>query len=249
MITSAANPRLKLVRRLASRRQRERLGLFVCEGEDLVQAALAAGVHPVETLVDAERRPELEGLEDAEPVEPSLLAEVSGLAHPPRVLAIFRRADLPQLDPAEPPEVGVALWHVVDPGNVGTILRAADGLGPAFVALSDGCADPTGGNALRASAGAVFRVPIVRFDDAPVPRVALVARGGRPLAELELPERATFLLGAEREGLPADIVAGADVQATIPLAPGAESLNVAVTAAIALYEWRRRAPRGDGRDR
>jgi RNA methyltransferase, TrmH family len=247
MITSAANPRLKLVRRLAFRRQRERLGLFVCEGEDLVRAALAAGIQPVQALVDAERRPELEGLEDGEPVEPSLLAEVSGLAHPPRVLAIFRRADLPQLDPAEPPEVGVALWHVVDPGNLGTILRAADGLGPAFVALSAGCADPTGGKALRASAGAVFRVPIGRFDDAPGPRVALVAHGGRPLAELELPERATFLLGAEREGLPADVAARADQQVTIPLAPGAESLNVAVTAAIALYEWRRR--RGDGRGR
>ena len=70
MITSAANPRLKLVRRLASRRQRERLGLFVCEGEDLVQAALEAGIHPVEALVDAERRPELDG---AEPVESRLL--------------------------------------------------------------------------------------------------------------------------------------------------------------------------------
>jgi RNA methyltransferase, TrmH family len=249
MITSAANPRLKLVRRLGSRRQRERLGLFVCEGEDLVGAALAAGVHPVEALVDAERRPELEGLEAGEPVEPSLLAEVSGLAHPPRVLAILRRADLPQLDRAEPPAVGVALWHVVDPGNLGTILRAADGLGPAFVALSAGCADPTGGKALRASAGAVFRVPIGRFDEAPAPRVALVAHGGRALAELELPERATFLLGAEREGLPDDLVAKADAQATIPLASGAESLNVAVTAAIALYEWRRRAPRGDGSDR
>jgi RNA methyltransferase, TrmH family len=82
VITSAANPRLKLVRRLASRRQRERLGLFVCEGEDLVAAALEAGVHPVEVLVDAERPPLLEGLQEAEPVEPRLLAEVSSLAHP-----------------------------------------------------------------------------------------------------------------------------------------------------------------------
>jgi RNA methyltransferase, TrmH family len=239
VITSAANPRLKLVRRLASRRQRERLGLFVCEGEDLVQAALAAGIHPVETLVDAERRPLLENLSEVEPVEPGLLAEVSGLAHPPRVLAIFRRADLPQLNKADPPPVGVALWHVVDPGNVGTILRTADGLGPAFVALSPGCADPTGKKALRASAGAVFRVPVGRFDDTPRPRIALTAHGGQALAELELPDRATFLLGAEREGLPDDVVAGSDLQATIELTPGAESLNVAVTGAIALYEWRR----------
>jgi TrmH family RNA methyltransferase len=246
VITSASNPRLKLVRRLSSRRQRERLGLFVCEGEDLVQAALAAGIRPVEVLVDAERPPLLEGLDEAEPVEPRLLAEISALAHPPRVLAIFRRADLQQLDPADPPSAGVALWHVVDPGNVGTVLRTADGLGPAFVALSSGCADATGQKALRASAGAVFRVPLGRFDDAPRPRIALVTRGGTPLPEIELPERTTFVLGSEREGLPSEVVAGCDAQATIPLAPTAESLNVAVTAAIALYEWRRRHRRPHG---
>ena len=240
LITSAANPRLKLVRRLASRRQRERLGLFVCEGEDLVQAALEAGIHPVEVLVDAERLPHLDGLEEAEPVEPSLLAEVSTLGHPPRVIAVFRRADLPQLDPADAPPVGVALWHVGDPGNIGTILRTADGLGPAFVALSPGCGDPTGPKALRASAGAVFRVPLGGFDDAPRPRAALVTRGGTPLPEVELPDRVSFVLGAEREGLPDEVAADCELQTTIPLAPTAESLNVAITAALALYEWRRR---------
>jgi TrmH family RNA methyltransferase len=240
VITSASNPRLKLVRRLASRRQRERLGMFVCEGEDLVLAALAAGIRPVEVLVDAERPPLLDGLDEVEPVEPRLLADVSVLAHPSRVLAIFRRADLPRLDPADPPPAGVALWHVVDPGNVGTVLRTSDGLGPAFVALSSGCADPTGPKALRASAGAVFRIPVGRFEDAPRPRIALVARGGAPLSEADLAERITFVLGAEREGLPEDIVRDSEGQATIPLAPTAESLNVAVTAAIALYEWSRR---------
>jgi TrmH family RNA methyltransferase len=240
VITSAANPRLKLVRRLASRRQRERLGLFVCEGEDLVAAALEAGIHPVEVLVDAERPPLLDGLDEAEPVEPRLLAEASSLAHPPRVIGVFRRADLPQLDPADAPPVGLALWHVGDPGNIGTVLRTSDGLGPAFVALSSGCGDPTGPKALRASAGAVFRVPLGRFEDAPRPRAALVARGGVPLPDLELPDRVTFVLGAEREGLPEDVAAACEVQATIPLEPAAESLNVAVSGAIALYEWRRR---------
>jgi TrmH family RNA methyltransferase len=241
VITSSANPRLKLVRRLASRRQRERLGLFVCEGEDLVQAALEAGIHPVEVLIDGERPPLLEGpAEAAEAVEPRLLAEVSSLAHPPRVIAVFRRADLPQLDPAEPPPVGIALWHVVDPGNVGTVLRTSDGLGPAFVALSPGCGDPTGPKALRASAGAVFRVPLGRFDDAPRPRAALVTRGGTPLPELELPDRVTFVVGAEREGLPEEVAADCELQTTVPLEAAAESLNVAVTAAIALYEWFRR---------
>jgi TrmH family RNA methyltransferase len=239
VITSAANPRLKLVRRLRSRRQRERLGLFVCEGEDLVAAGLEAGIEAVEALVDAERPPLLAGL-GAEEVEPRLLADISVLGHPPRVLAIFRTADLPRLDSENAPPVGVALWHVVDPGNVGTLLRAADGLGPAFLALSPGCADPTGPKALRASAGAVFRVPTGRFEDAPRPWIALIPRGGISLPELELRERATFVLGAEREGLPDEVVSGADATASISLAPAAESLNVAVAGALGLYEWRRR---------
>jgi RNA methyltransferase, TrmH family len=239
VITSAANPRLKLVRRLSSRRQRERLGLFVCEGEDLVAAALEAGVEPVEALVDAERPPELGELR-AEPVDPPLLADVSTLGHPPRVIATFRIADLPRLERSEAPPVGLALWRVGDPGNIGTLLRAADGLGPAFLALSEGCADLTGAKALRASAGAIFRVPTGRFDDAPRPWIALVPRGGTALPTLDLGARATFLLGAERFGLPDEIVSKADEQASIPLTPGAESLNVAVAGALALYEWRTR---------
>ena len=238
MITSASNPRLRLVRRLSSRRQREREGLFVCEGEDLVQAALDSGLEPVELLVDAERT--VPGLPKAEAVEPRLLAELSALGHPPRVIGIFRREDLPRLDPRTPPPVGLALWHVADPGNIGTLLRAADGLGPAFIALSHNCADPTGPKALRASAGAAFRVPTASFDEAPGRRVALVAHGGVPLDESGLDEGTTFVLGAEREGLPDDVVASCDESATIPLESGAESLNVAIAGAIALYEWRRR---------
>jgi RNA methyltransferase, TrmH family len=241
VITSASNPRLRLVRRLASRNQRERLGLFVCEGEDLVEAALAAGLEPVELLVDAERPvPELP---PGQAVDPTLLADVSALGHPPRVIGIFRRADLPLLDSRTPPPVGLALWHVADPGNIGTLLRAADGLGPAFVALSSGCADPTGPKALRASAGAVFRVPTAEFDDAPGRRMALVVDGGVPLPELALDDGTTFVLGSEREGLPDEVVAACDERATIPLSPGAESLNVAIAGAIALYEWHRRPPR------
>lgn len=237
MITSAANPRLKLVRKLASRRQRDKLGLFACEGEDLVAAALDAGLEPVDVLVDAER-PVLEGrLRRSELVAPALMGELSSLAHPARVIGVFRRADL--RSGADAP-LGIALWHVGDPGNVGTIVRTADALGPAFVALSAGCADPTGPKALRASMGALFRVPLARFDEAPRPWVGLVPRGGRPLAELDLGERVTFVLGAEREGLSQEVAEQCDELASIPLAEGAESLNVAVAAAIALYERNRR---------
>jgi RNA methyltransferase, TrmH family len=237
MITSAANPRLKLVRKLAARRQREKLGLFVCEGEDLVTAALDAGLDPVEALVDAERPALLERLPRAEEVASELMSEISTLAHPARVVAVFRRADLPC--GADPP-TGLALWHVGDPGNVGTLFRAADALGPAFVALSPGCADPAGPKALRASMGALFRVPLAGFDEAPGPRIALVPRDGRPLAELDFGERVTFVLGSERAGLPDDVVSTCDEVASIPIAAGAESLNVGVAGALALYELRRR---------
>lgn len=188
-------------------------------------------------LVDAERPVLLERLPDAETVSPELMAGISTLPHPGRVVAVFRRADLPT--GADAP-AGLALWRVGDPGNLGTLVRTADAFGPAFVALSPGCADPTGPKALRASAGAVFRVPLASFAEAPGPRVALVPEGGTPLPELELGKRITFVLGAEREGLPADVLAGCAEMATIPQAPGAESLNVAVAGAIALYELSRR---------
>ena len=226
MITSRQNAMLKLVRKLAERRWRDKLGLFAVEGEDLVEAARAAAIEPVELLVAGEN------------VEPALLAEVSSAAHPPRVIGVFRRADL-LVGPTQ--DTGLALWRVGDPGNVGALLRAADALGPAFVALSEGCADPTGPKALRASAGAIYRVPTCAFEESPRPWVALVPRGGAPLAELGPDGRATFVLGAEREGLPGEVLAECDERATIPLSPTAESLNVAMAGTIALYEASRRS--------
>jgi TrmH family RNA methyltransferase len=237
LITSASNPRLKLVRKLAARRQRDKLGLFLCEGEDLVAAGLDAGLEPVEALLDAERPVLAERLPGAQIVAPELMAELSALAHPARVIAVFRRADLPRGTDAP---TGLALWRVADPGNVGTLVRTADGFGPGFVALSPGCGDPTAPKALRASMGAAFRVPLAAFDEAPHPWIGLVPELGRPLAAVELPERVTFVLGAEREGLPDDVLAACDELASIPLAAGAESLNVAAAGAIALYELKRR---------
>jgi TrmH family RNA methyltransferase len=212
------------IRKLHERSWRDKLGLFFVEGEDLVDAAAAAGIEPVELLVAGDT------------VEPELLAEVSTLAYPPRVIGVFRRAELPA---APLPDVGLALWRLADPGNVGALIRSADALGPAFVALSPGSADPTSPKALRASMGAIFRVPQPAFDDAPGRRVALVAHGGVALADLDLAGPTTFVLGSEREGLPAEVLATCDERATIPLAGDTESLNVAAAGALALYEWSR----------
>jgi TrmH family RNA methyltransferase len=222
MILSKDNDRLKLVRKLHDKSWRDKLGLFFVEGEDAVSAATAA---PVDML------------RAGEDVEPKLLAEVASAPHPPRVIGVYRRSDLPAW---EERDATLALWRLSDPGNVGTLIRTADAFGAA-VALSDGCADPTSPKALRASAGSIWRVPLGHWAASNsllqgAVRIGLEAHRGAPLAELDLSGRVAFLLGAEREGLPAEIER--DVDAWIPIS-GAESLNVAASGAIALYEWRR----------
>ena len=151
------------------------------------------------------------------------------------MIAVYRRDDLPR--GSRP--VTLALWRVADPGNVGTLVRAADAFG-AGVALSSGCADATGPKAVRAAMGAVWRVPLSDFDAAQGTRVALVPRGGTPLSALSLDGEVVLVLGAEREGLPNDVLERCDVQASIPQPGEAESLNVALAGAIALYELSRR---------
>ncbi len=223
MIESRDNERLKRVRKLLSaRKHRDATGLFACEGEDLIHAAREAGIEPVDLLAAGEN------------VAPDLLASVSTLPHPARAIGVYRLADLP----TGVRDVCLALWHVADPGNVGTLVRTADAFG-ACVALSAGCADPLSPKALRASAGASFRVPVVRWDEAPGTQVALVAHGGTPLEAVELEPPLSFLLGSERGGLPD--LAPDSCAATIPLPGGAESLNVAAAGAIALYELARRS--------
>jgi TrmH family RNA methyltransferase len=221
MITSPRNETLKLVRKLHGRRWRDKLGLFVAEGEDLIDAALEAGLEPVELLVAGQT------------VAPELLAQVSTLPHPARAIGVFRREDLPAF---EQRPAALALWRVGDPGNVGTLIRTADAFG-ASVELSPGSADPTGPKALRASAGAVFRVPL---GEVVGQRIGLVAHGGKPLADVEFGDATVFVVGSEREGLPEEVLASCDVTATIPTSGPAESLNVAAAGAIALYEWSRR---------
>ena len=224
MITSPQNEKLKLIRRLGRRRSREREGLFVTEGEDLLTAARDAGAEPVELLTAAG-----EGLGGTE-VEPALLAEVSKLGSGTRAIGVWREtwADAP-VAPC------VYLHGVSDPGNVGTVIRTADALVGGSVVLGPDCADPYGAHAVRASMGAVFAEPLLRgsVDVTPGPRAALVAHGGEPIDALE--GAMTLCLGAERQGLPAEALESCDVRVTIPVRETAESLNVAAAAAIALH--------------
>jgi TrmH family RNA methyltransferase len=223
MIESPQNEKLKLVRKLRERKHRERERAFVSEGEDLLQAGLEAGLEPLAVLTAAGS-----GL-GGEEVEPELLASVSTLGSGTRAIAVW-----PQRwsDPAGP--TCFYLHAVGDPGNVGAIVRTVHALVEGTVVLGPDCADPFSPKAVRASMGSVFAQPLARAtaEETPAPRVALVAHGGKPPAELAAAK--TVCLGAEREGLPAEVLARCDAEVTIPLRPGgAESLNVAAAAAIA----------------
>jgi RNA methyltransferase, TrmH family len=233
MITSPHNDKLKLIRRLGRRRSRERDGLFIGEGEDLLAAARAAGQEPVELLTAAGQ-----GLGGTE-VEPALLARFSHLGSGTRAIGVWRERW------AERPVAPCTYLHgVADPGNVGTVIRTAYALVGGSVVIGPESADPYGPHAVRASMGSVFAEPLVRggIDQTPEPRAALVAHGGEPLEALDAP--ATICLGAERESMPEEVLRHCAVRVTIPLRDGAESLNVAAAAAIALH---RIASAGDGR--
>jgi RNA methyltransferase, TrmH family len=226
VITSPHNDNLTQVRKLAGRKWRDKLGECVAEGEDLIEAAEAAGWAASTRLVAAGS-----GL-DGEEVAPPLLAKVSQLGSGTRALAVYPQRWAPA--PAGP--LCVALWGVGDPGNVGTVLRSALAFGAGSVALGPGTADPYGHKAVRASMGAIFSVPVARVrgvGELPGRRVALAAGAGRPLSELEQREVA-LVVGAEREGLPDAVLGECDEVCHIPI--HSESLNAAMAATVAMYE-------------
>ena len=227
MITSKDNAQLKAVRRLHDKRHREREGLCVAEGEDLVEAARAAGFEPEILLVAGED------------VEPRLLDAVSTLGSGTRVIGVFRQRW------AEPGgALSVYLHGVSDPGNVGTVIRSAHALADGPVVLGPGCADPWSPKALRAGMGSTFVRPPARasFQDLPGTTIALSPRAARPLWEVPLDPPETVCLGAERTGLPPEVERGASELAGLTVREGGpDSLNVAMAAAVALYERNRMA--------
>ena len=231
-ITSPQNPRLKAVKRLATRRERERAGRFAAEGEDLVLAAAQAGRALVEGYRVAGSQIGGAAFHD---VEPAALRAASTLGSGTRAIGVYEQR---WGAPAGP--LCVYLHGVGDPGNVGTIVRSAQAFGASCVALGPGCADPHSPKAVRASMGAIFSVTLARVDDVgelPGERVALVADAPQALRSAGGDGAAgplTLLVGAERDGLPAQIVAACARSARIPIA--SESLNAAMAATVALYE-------------
>lgn len=224
MITSRDNNQLKQIHKLQRKKERDATGLFAAEGEDLIAAAEAAGWTP-EMLLRA-----------GEDVEPELLDRVSALGSGTRVIGVYRQRW------SEPRgETCVYLHGVGDPGNVGTVVRAAHALCDGPVVLGPGCADPYGPKAVRASMGSLFARPPARAVLSELTGTKLALDGGAeatlPAAVGGLSAPVVLCVGGEREGLPGELLAHADVVARIPQrAGGPDSLNVAMAATVGLYE-------------
>jgi tRNA G18 (ribose-2'-O)-methylase SpoU len=248
-IDDPGDPRLADYRELKEHRLAEGSGRFVAESERVVRRLIASGLGVHSVLVTA---PRLATLADALagapfPVYLAAQAVMDGVAgfHVHRgCLAIGTRPQTPRL-PAGARAV-VVLEDLTDVDNLGSIARHAAAFGADALVLSPRCADPYYRKAIRVSLGAVFSLPIIRADRWPDALAdlradglrlvaAVVAPGATPLARFSPPPRFALLLGAEGPGLSAAARAACDHQVTIPMGPGADSLNVATAAAIFLY--------------
>lgn len=258
MITSPDNEKLKLIRKLRMKKHREKLALFVTEGEDLARAGLEAGheprallVHPDFEAAEGKRAREgsvapewPSGWGGAEAVEPELLDRASALGSGTRVIGIW-----PQRWAADGEIGGICFFldGIGDPGNMGTIIRTVDALLKASVVIGPESVDPYAPGSVRASMGSIFSQPLVRasIERTPGPRIAMVPRGGDRPGPRSSP--VTVCLGSEREGLSGTVLNQCDERWTVPLrGPGAESLNVAAAAAIACERISSPSSAGDG---
>jgi RNA methyltransferase, TrmH family len=258
VVRSAANPIVKLVRSLGRRAGRRQERAFVVEGVRAVGDAIAAGAAPTHLLL-REGGPAPGDLPFSlarqtafRILAPALFDELSDTVHPQGVLAVFPLPERPIPRPRAPLYLIVA--GLRDPGNLGTLLRAAAGAGATAALLSRGTVDPFNPKVVRAAMGAHFRLPIHDLDAAAIELVRetaalrAVARveGGPPHDALDWRQPAALIVASET-GAEDDVAADlANVAVSIPMAPGVESLNAGVACAVVLFEaarQRRRGPR------
>jgi len=257
-LLSRQNPRVKYLRRLATRRFRDREGKFLVEGVRFVEEALNSSF-PVEMVVYCKKNshiPRRQALLEtaisrgvpAVEVDEDLLSELADTDTPQGVLAVvkWRRYELDDLQPGSDPSLLVLVDAVADPGNLGTIVRSADAAGAGGVILLKGTVDMFNAKALRATMGSIFHIPVIQgiaVDEVKaflkhygIKLVAGIPRGGKPVFESDLTASCALVVGSESHGPGEAILSGAVERVCIPMPGRAESLNVAVSAAILLYE-------------
>jgi TrmH family RNA methyltransferase len=254
-VTSLTNPTVKAVRALHLRKEREASGLFLAEGLKLIGEALEIGHTPTILLFGPEARalPFLQRVAEAtaaaggEVIEVTrdILEKIARRENPQMVIAVFaqRFADLASLDPGAA-DCWVALQAVRDPGNLGTIVRTADAAGCGGVILVGDCCDPYSVEAVRATMGSIFAVPLFKasVEDFIAWRAAWPGSVVGTLLSASVDHRAAdyrrptlILMGNEQSGLPPELAATCDVNVKIPMRGRADSLNLAVATGIMIY--------------
>jgi len=255
-ITAFSNPLIKRVRALRDKRHRRDEGLFLAEGLRIVSEARDAGRLPAWLFFAAAHaaHPRVAALigevetagGEAIATTPDLLAKLSGKDNPQTVLGVYAEwpTTLAGLDRDKAP-IWLVAERLRDPGNLGTILRTGDAVGAGGLILIDDCVDPFSVEAVRASMGAIFTVPVAR---APWPEFLAWLRGGPgQLVALALEDAVPYrsfayraplflLTGNEAQGLPPDYAAACDARVKIPMLGRADSLNAAVATAVVAYE-------------
>lgn len=245
-ISSLQNPKVKLARSLEKRKAREEHGLFLVEGTKLLTEAMAYGFAPAMTFATAPWWTAHRGEEppgETYEVPEAVLAAIATTEAPDGVVALV---PLPTTKgtAALPADAVVAIAHrLQDPGNLGTIVRAADAAGAAAVVVTEGTVDPWSPKAVRATMGSCFHLPMVRTTLAAfkaahpgLPLYALTLAGATSLYAHDYRRGGAFLIGNEGQGLDAEAEALADHRVKIPIPGRAESLNAAMAATICLYE-------------
>ncbi|MCF3935946.1 RNA methyltransferase [Acuticoccus sp. M5D2P5] len=254
-VTSTANPIIKAVRALHQRKSRAESGLFLAEGHKLVLDALAVGWQP-EMIITLEPEGDTPVAKLAARVRasggdvvfttPSVMEKLARRDNPQTVMGVFEQ----RLAPLDAMRGGtiLALEAPRDPGNVGTIIRTADAAGAAGVILVGASADPFGVEAVRATMGSIFHMPLARADDAafaqflkrwPGKVYGTHLDGAVDIRTIEASEPQLLVMGTEQSGLTDEMAARCDALLKIPMAGQADSFNLAIATAIALYEIRR----------
>lgn len=248
-ITSKDNKIIKLCQQLSLRKYRDKLGMYLIEGENLVREAVSEGADLQWALVRKGYEgvpPELEAKSFL--VEPRLFDRLAQTDTSQGILAIVKKPVVSQAAMIEKGAVGnfVVLDRLQDPGNIGTIIRTADAAGYSLVVVMKGTADVYSPKVVRAAAGSLFRVPVVFINDNEKLVSFIKAAGGKLVAtcfdtdryyfEEDLTKNIALIIGNEGNGISEELIESADTKIKIPMAGHIESLNAAVACAILMYE-------------
>ncbi len=254
-VTSLTNPTVKSVRALHLRKERDETGLFVAEGLKIVTEAVELGHRPRILMYgqNAEGHPLLRQAIEATysargeviEVTQDILAKVSRRDNPQAVVGVFEQTFTPLADlKPESANCFVALHRVRDPGNLGTIVRTADAAGCGAVILVGECCDPYSVEAVRATMGSVFAVPIVKATEAefagwragwPGSVIGTLLSADVDHRQAQYVKPSLVLMGNEQQGLTPDMAALCDVNVKIPMRGRADSLNLSVATGIMIY--------------